>query len=90
MRKVAVVLVAAGLVPTTHPARDDVFMPLALDYKLVLNVLGLAAFAVLVGLTLRTSATDPVCGMAVDRRTAFRLDAGGRTYYFCGPGCRER
>jgi xanthine dehydrogenase accessory factor len=35
--------------------------------------------------------TDPVCGMTVEvagaRHTA---EAGGRTWYFCGGGCRER
>jgi YHS domain-containing protein len=36
--------------------------------------------------------TDPVCGMVVDpttapaRRTA---EYGGKTYYFCAPGCRK-
>jgi xanthine dehydrogenase accessory factor len=33
---------------------------------------------------------DPVCGMAVAVAQASpRLDHGGRTVYFCGPGCRE-
>jgi P-type Cu+ transporter len=35
-------------------------------------------------------ATDPVCGMFVDERTAtLRLDRDNRTYYFCAEGCRE-
>jgi uncharacterized membrane protein YraQ (UPF0718 family) len=38
---------AAGLVPTTRPSREDIFGSVELDYKLVLNVLGLAVFAVL-------------------------------------------
>jgi uncharacterized membrane protein YraQ (UPF0718 family) len=38
---------AAGLIPTTRPSRDDVFGSVQLDYKLVLNVIGLAVFAAL-------------------------------------------
>jgi uncharacterized membrane protein YraQ (UPF0718 family) len=38
---------AAGLVPTTRPSREDIFGSVELDYKLVLNILGLAVFAVL-------------------------------------------
>ena len=39
------------------------------------------------------TATDPVCGMSVDMakaKAAGRTSAhGGRTYYFCAPGCKE-
>ncbi len=36
-------------------------------------------------------AIDPVCGMAVDVATGrHRSTHGGRTYYFCSAGCRER
>jgi uncharacterized protein len=80
---------AAGLIPATHPGREDVFMPIGIDYKLVLNAIGFVVFAALVGLTLRTSAVDPVCGMAVDRTKALRADRDGETFYFCGEGCRE-
>jgi Cu+-exporting ATPase len=35
-------------------------------------------------------ATDPVCGMTVDPATArHKYEHGGRTYYFCAPGCRS-
>lgn len=35
--------------------------------------------------------TDPVCGMKVDPHTAkHRAEYGGRTYYFCRAGCREK
>jgi Cu+-exporting ATPase len=39
-----------------------------------------------------SSATDPVCGMKVDPKTAKggSADHEGRTYYFCNPKCRER
>jgi len=34
---------------------------------------------------------DPVCGMMVDpHTTAHRTDHGGRPYYFCSAGCREK
>ena len=36
-------------------------------------------------------AIDPVCGMSVTIATArHKADFGGRTYYFCCGGCRER
>jgi uncharacterized protein len=80
----------AGLVPHARPTRSDVFMPIGLDYKLVLNVLGVLVFGALIALTLRRGATDPMCGMTVDRAKALRLEHDGVTYYFCGPGCRDR
>jgi uncharacterized membrane protein YraQ (UPF0718 family)/YHS domain-containing protein len=81
---------AVQLVPRSRPDRSEVFMPIGLDYKLVLNLLGLLVFAALIALTLRRGATDPVCGMTVDRSKALSMERGGVTYYFCGPGCRER
>ena len=35
-----------------------------------------------------TMATDPVCGMALEREKAMTADWGGHTYYFCSRGCR--
>ncbi|MBS0555938.1 MAG: heavy metal translocating P-type ATPase [Proteobacteria bacterium] len=36
-------------------------------------------------------ATDPVCGMSVDRQTAkHRAEHAGRAYYFCSARCREK
>jgi YHS domain-containing protein len=33
---------------------------------------------------------DPVCGMDVDPRTARqKTEFNGKTYYFCGPGCKK-
>jgi len=79
----------AGLIPTDRPAPDDVFGHVALDYRLALNVVALAAFAALMLLTVRRGATDPVCGMAVDRATAVAVPEGGRTVYFCSEHCRR-
>ncbi len=59
---------AVGLIPTgSRPTRADIFSSIHVDYKLALNVLGVVIFAVLVWLTARRGATDPVCGMRVDR-----------------------
>ncbi len=79
----------AGLVPTTRPSADDVFGEIGLDYKLVLNVIALAAFGALIALTRRRGATDPVCGMTVDRAKALTLEDGGHTVYFCSEHCRQ-
>jgi uncharacterized membrane protein YraQ (UPF0718 family)/YHS domain-containing protein len=77
----------AGLVPTARPTRADVFGSVSLDYKLVLNVIATAIFAALFGLTLRHGATDPVCGMRVDRRRGLSAQRDGRTYHFCSEHC---
>jgi uncharacterized protein len=78
---------AAGILPATRPARSAVFGSVALDYKLYLNVLATAAFVCLFALTLRRGATDPVCGMRVDRHRALSLEREGRTYRFCSEYC---
>jgi YHS domain-containing protein len=44
-------------------------------------------FAVLFGLTARRGATDPVCGMKVDRAKAMTTEIAGETYYFCSRHC---
>jgi uncharacterized membrane protein YraQ (UPF0718 family) len=53
-----------GLIPDTRPSRGDIFGSIELDYKLVLNLLGLAIFVALFFLTVRRGATDPVCAGA--------------------------
>jgi YHS domain-containing protein len=36
-------------------------------------------------------ATDPVCGMSVDEKTApARAMYQGKTYYFCSNACKEQ
>jgi hypothetical protein len=79
-----------GLIPDTRPSRSDIFGSIELDYKLVLNVLGLVIFAALIYLTVRRGATDPSCGMKVDRSKALRLEHAGRTYFFCSEHCRSQ
>jgi putative ABC transport system ATP-binding protein len=34
-------------------------------------------------------ATDPVCGMAVERENAIELEWEGQMFYFCARGCRD-
>jgi uncharacterized membrane protein YraQ (UPF0718 family)/YHS domain-containing protein len=80
---------AVGLIPSGRPSTEDVFGTIELDYKAVLNALGLAIFAALFLVTMRRSAKDPVCGMTVDRRTAPSLTAGEHTHYFCSSNCRQ-
>ena len=65
------------------------FGSLALDYKFVLNAIATVVFVTLIGLTIRRGATDPVCGMTVDRSKAHRFEHDGKTYHFCSDGCRR-
>ena len=43
-------------------------------------------------LDMRSTATDPVCGMEVNREIALaqelKTEYEGTTYYFCGRGCK--
>jgi uncharacterized membrane protein YraQ (UPF0718 family) len=77
-----------GLIPDARPTTDDVFGSIELDYKLALNVGAALVFAALIGLTMRHSATDPVCGMTVDKAKALCLERDGHTYFFCSEHCR--
>jgi uncharacterized membrane protein YraQ (UPF0718 family)/YHS domain-containing protein len=82
---------AAGLVPSgPRPSRGEVFGGISLDYKFVLNAIGALVFAALFALTVRRGATDPVCGMTVDRAKAPSAERGGRIFHFCSEHCRER
>jgi hypothetical protein len=77
-----------GLIPGgARPTRTAIFSSLSLDYKLVLNLAGLAVFVSLFWLTARRGATDPVCGMTVDRAKAVAKDLDGQAFYFCSNHC---
>jgi uncharacterized membrane protein YraQ (UPF0718 family) len=52
---------ATGLIPETRPSREDVFGSVQLDYKLVLNVLGLVVFAALFWLGRRAQPAASSC-----------------------------
>ncbi len=58
---VDVVFGALGLIPTTRPSQADVFGTIQLDYKAVLNALGLAIFAALFALGARRRSAAPHC-----------------------------
>ena len=78
-----------GLVPHgVRPGRGDIFGSVRLDYKLVLNVAAVLIFVALFRLTARRGATDPVCGMTVDRAKAETLEHTGQTLFFCSERCR--
>ena len=72
-----------------RPSRADIFGTISVDYKLFLNLLGLAIFGALLWLTRARGATDPACGMRVDRAKALTATVGGDMYYFCSEHCRE-
>jgi len=79
-----------GLIPTgPRPTRADIFGTIQVNYKLFLNVLGVVIFAALFWITTRRGATDPSCGMKVDRGKAIVAEIGGRTHYFCSEHCRH-
>jgi uncharacterized protein len=81
---------ALGLIPTgPRPTRADIFSQIQVNYKLALNLIGFAIFAAMFWLTKRRGATDPVCGMKVDRERAVTAEIGGTTYYFCSEDCRH-
>jgi uncharacterized protein len=44
---------ALDLIPTTRPTREDIFGSVQVDYKLVLNLIGLVVFSALMYLTVR-------------------------------------
>jgi uncharacterized membrane protein YraQ (UPF0718 family)/YHS domain-containing protein len=83
---------ALGLVPSERPSIDSISSRgVSWNYTTFLNLIFFGVAAALFALTLRRGATDPVCGMTVDRH-AGRATAtyGGRTYYFCSEGCRAK
>src|SRR6185312_4576035 len=79
---------ALGLIPTgPRPTRADIFSSIQVNYKLALNVLGFVIFAAMFWLTARRGATDPVCGMKIDREKALSREIAGRRVYFCSEHC---
>jgi YHS domain-containing protein len=77
-----------GLIPQgARPTRTDIFSSLAIDYKLFLNVTALLLFVALFWMTVRHGATDPVCGMRIERRKALTKSSGGKAFHFCSQHC---
>jgi uncharacterized protein len=85
------VFTATGLVPDTRPSIDSITdRGISFNYTAVLNIVFTVVGAALVWLTIRRGATDPVCGMRVDRYASeHRLRVNGRTMFFCSQGCRD-
>ena len=81
---------AAGLIPEGRPSIESITdRGVTLNYTAVLNILFTSAGAALLLLTVRRGATDPVCGMRVDRQqTSYRAERGGRIYFFCSAHCQ--
>jgi uncharacterized membrane protein YraQ (UPF0718 family)/YHS domain-containing protein len=77
----------AGLIPDVRPTRADIFGEVKVDYKLFTNILGVFVFAALFALTMRRGATDPICGMKVDKARAIPVELEGETFYFCSDRC---
>jgi len=82
----------AGLVPEHRPSIDSIAeRPVTWNYTSVLDVVFAAVFCALVALTVQRGAKDPVCGMTVDTRAGKpTAQHAGRTWHFCGTGCRDR
>ncbi len=77
-----------GLLPSgPRPSRAGIFGSIQVDYKLALNILGVAIFAALFWLTAKRGVKDPVCGMKVDRAKAVTKTFAGQTFYFCSEHC---
>lgn len=82
----------AGAIPETRPSIDSITdRGISFNYTAVLNIAFTLVGAALLALTIRRGATDPVCGMRVDRfATEHRATVGRHTHFFCSAGCRER
>jgi YHS domain-containing protein len=79
---------ALGAIPAgPRPTRANIFGSVSVDYKLFLNILGVAIFGALFWLTARRGVTDPTCGMKVDRVKAITKELAGETFYFCSERC---
>jgi uncharacterized membrane protein YraQ (UPF0718 family)/YHS domain-containing protein len=83
---------ATDLLPTERPSIDSIAeRQVGWNYTTVLDLVFAAVFVALIALTLRRGARDPVCGMTVDRHAGKPTSVHhGRTYWFCGPGCKQR
>jgi uncharacterized membrane protein YraQ (UPF0718 family)/YHS domain-containing protein len=81
----------AGLIPSERPDVESITARgIEWNYTTLLNIVFFGVGLALWGLTLRRGARDPVCGMTVDRSTPYTSEWHGRTYYFCGAGCKSR
>jgi uncharacterized membrane protein YraQ (UPF0718 family)/YHS domain-containing protein len=88
---VDLVFSAGGLIPEDRPSIESITdRGITFNYTAVLNILFTGVGATLLLLTIRRGATDPVCGMRIDRHaTEHRAGYEGRTYHFCSRRCRD-
>jgi hypothetical protein len=78
-----------GLVPSHRPSVSSIAdRPVTWNYTAFLDIAFAVVFLVLLGLTLRRGAKDPVCGMTVERGGPTST-YHGRTYTFCGAHCKH-
>lgn len=80
----------ADIIPTDRPSTEEVFGHIEADYRMWLNLIALIVFAILVAMTIRRGATDPVCGMKVDKSKGVTLETDSGTVYFCSEHCRHQ
>ena len=82
---------AAGAIPEHRPSIDSITSRgITWNYTTALNIVFTLVTVGLFGLTVRRGARDPVCGMTVERPKAVKSEFRGKTFYFCGRGCRDR
>jgi len=81
---------ALGLIPEGRPSIESITdRGISLNYTAVLNAIFTLIGGLLLWLTISRGATDPVCGMRVDRHaTPHTVKYAGRRYFFCSPGCQ--
>jgi uncharacterized membrane protein YraQ (UPF0718 family)/YHS domain-containing protein len=80
----------AGIIPTDRPSTEEVFGHVEADYRMWLNLIALIVFAILIAMTIRRGATDPVCGMKVDKAKGIKLQTDSGNVYFCSEHCRHQ
>src|SRR5262249_60530560 len=79
-----------GLVPSERPSVDSITeRAVTWNYTSFLDIAAVVVFVGLIALTFRRGAVDPVCGMSVDG-SGPASTWHGRTFHFCGPGCKAR
>jgi uncharacterized protein len=87
---VDLVFAASGVIPDTRPSIESITdRGIHFNYTAALNFVFTFVGAGLLWLTIRRGATDPVCGMRVDRyATEHTLRFEGKPFYFCSEGCK--
>jgi uncharacterized protein len=79
-----------GVIPKTRPSIESITdRGIHFNYTAVLNIVFTLVAAILLWLTVRRGATDPVCRIRVDRHaTPHQSTFEGEQYFFCSAGCK--